>query len=439
MKKLLLSILFLGIFSSKTISAQNITNAESLSPFVEKLKNNQSVTNILFLGDSHIQADWITSYLRQKFQEKYGNAGRGLVFPYAIANSNGPDDFTATSNQTWENFRLVYEQDLFPQMGASGFVIGNNKESFIEIKFKNPKDSFTKVIIFNDDAMQNSSFSIYKNVESLKNFTSKKIERVTYQIQQGDTFPELASKFYTTTTKLKILNGNAIQNPKPNTWIKTDKVSIVYNKDFENQNQLLHNGVFSTTKTLIELPEPQSTFLMKSDAPSGNIFYGFQFLNDKKKGVVFNTVGVNGATYQDFTKFPLQTQQLKTLMPDILIVALGTNESLSNISEEDFKTHLQKLVQEWRKDFPQLPILLISPTDNIIKPQKVKEISGWIETKTQKHHLAFFNLHQAMGGSGYFKKALQRKEANADGVHFLKSGYEAQAEKIWEQLIFLLK
>ena len=38
-----------------------------------------------------------------------------------------------------------------------------------------------------------------------------------------------------------------------------------------------------------------------------------------------------------------------------------------------------------------------------------------------------------MGGTGYFQKTLQRKEANADGVHFLKPGYEKQAEIIWNR------
>lgn len=434
-KKIVLGLIF---SLSQSIIAQNITNSKSLKPFIQKLKENQSVSHILFLGDSHIQADWLTSYLREKFQNKYGNAGRGIVFPYALANSNGPEDFTSTSNQTWENFRLVYEQDLFPQMGASGFVMGNHQDSFIEIFFKNPKDNFTKVIIFNDDQMIGENFSLYKTSNSLKNYTSKKYERISYQIKSGETLPELASKFYTTTTKLKLLNGASIQNPNPNSWIKTDNVSIAYNPNFEKEITLLSKEQFSEAKTLIHLKEPQQNFLLKSNARKGNVFYGFQFLNDAKKGVVFNTVGVNGATYADFIKYPLQTQQLKSLNPDILIIALGTNESLSNISEIEFKQNVENLIQEWRKDNPQLPILLISPTDNNSKTSHAKKISEWIKEEAHKNQVAFLNLHQIMGGIGYFKKALQRREANTDGIHFLKSGYQAQAEKIWQQLSFVL-
>ena len=73
-----------------SLSAQQIENPSGMASFAQKLKANNKVTNILFLGDSHIQAGWIPEVLRQRFTEKYGYAGRGLVFPYAVANSNGP-------------------------------------------------------------------------------------------------------------------------------------------------------------------------------------------------------------------------------------------------------------------------------------------------------------------------------------------------------------
>ena len=412
------------------VKAQNIENKEVLKPFIDKLNENK-VTQILFLGDSHIQADWITSFLRNKFQEKYGNAGRGLVFPYAVANSNGPDDFTSATNQTWENFRLVYEQDVFPQMGASGFVIGNQQDSFLEIKFKNPEETFDKVIIFNDEKMNGEKFQLYKENQSLSNFVSKSAERIKYTVSSGETFPELASKFYTTTTKLAQLNGVGIKNPMEGNSYQIDKISFNYNPDFENLIEKIADYQFSGDKTLVQLSEPQNTFLMKTNAKNGNMFYGFQFLKNVKKGVVFNTVGVNGATYADFLKFPLQMEQLNSIQPDLVMISLGTNESLSSITKEDFQKNISNLVSKFKEQNPNLPILLISPTDNRLKSQKIKEIVSWIEESSQIKKVAFFNLYEATGGSGYFKKALNKKEANTDGVHFLRPGYEFQAEKIW--------
>ena len=412
------------------VKAQNIENKEVLKPFIDKLNENK-VTQILFLGDSHIQADWITSFLRNKFQEKYGNAGRGLVFPYSVANSNGPDDFTSATNQTWENFRLVYEQDVFPQMGASGFVIGNQKESFLEIKFKNPEETFDKVIIFNDEKMNGEKFQLYKENQSLSNFVSKSAERMKYTVSSGETFPELASKFYTTTTKLAQLNGVGIKNPMEGNSYQIDKISFNYNPDFENLIEKIADYQFSGDKTLVQLSEPQNTFLMKTNAKNGNMFYGFQFLKNVKKGVVFNTVGVNGATYGDFLKYSLQIEQLNSIQPDLVMISLGTNESLSSITKEDFQKNISDLVSKFKEQNPNLPILLISPTDNRLKSQKIKELVSWIEESAQLKKVAFFNLYEATGGSGYFKKALNKKEANTDGVHFLRPGYKFQAEKIW--------
>ena len=418
------------LFLTISIKSQSIEHKEVLKPFIDKLNENR-VTQILFLGDSHIQADWITSFLRNKFQEKYGNAGRGLVFPYSVANSNGPDDFTSATNQTWENFRLVYEQDVFPQMGASGFVIGNQKESFLEIKFKNPEETFDKVIIFNDEKMNGEKFQLYKENQSLSNFVSKSAERIKYTVSSGETFPEIASKFYTTTTKLVQLNGAGIKNPVEGNSYQIDKISFNYNPDFENLIDKIADYQFSGDKTLVQLSEPQNIFLMKTNAKNGNTFYGFQFLKNVNKGVVFNTVGVNGATYGDFLKYSLQKEQLNSIQPDLVMISLGTNESLSSITKEDFQKNISNLVSKFKEQNPNLPILLISPTDNRLKSQKIKEIVSWIEESSQIKKVAFFNLYEATGGSGYFKKALNKKEANTDGVHFLRPGYEFQAEKIW--------
>ena len=423
----------IAMFLTAALKSQSIENKEILQPFFNHLNENK-VSQILFLGDSHIQADWVTAFLRDKFQEKYGNAGRGLVFPYAVANSNGPDDFTSATNQTWGNFRLVYDQDVFPQMGASGFVIGNQKESLLEIKFKNPEEKFDKILIFNDEKMNGEAFQLFKEKQSLSYFVTKYPEKISYTANAGETFPELASRFYTTTTKLVQLNGVSIKNPVEGKTYQIEKNEFKYNSDFETSIEKIDDFVFSGNKTEVSLKEPQNVFLMKTNAKNGNIFYGFQFLKNVKKGIVFNTVGVNGATYADFLKYPLQIEQLKAIKPKLVVISLGTNESLSAITKEEFQNNVFQLISSFKKEEKDLPILLISPTDNALKPNKIKEIVNWIKESALQNNVAFFNLYEKTGGEGYFKKSLNAKEANADGVHFLKPGYEFQAEQIWKAL-----
>ena len=431
-RKILLISLGFSVFAS----AQKIENAENLAPFYDKLNKNESVTNILFIGDSHIQSGHISEYLRNKLQNKYGNAGRGTVFPYPLANSNGAVDFTAYSNQAWQTFRLVYEQDVYPQMGALGFVMGNSGNSFIEINFSDPKDSFDEVKIFNDNAMTGEDFTIFKTSQSLKNFIKPKKTILNYQVQNGDTFPEIAAKFNVITTRLVQLNGNNVRNAKAGQTIKVENVEILYDKQFEENLTSIGKGQFAENSTSFKFKNPTQEFIINMNGKKGNILHGFQFLKSTaKNGVIFNTVGVNGATYADFLKYSLQTKQLKSLNIDVLIVALGTNESLSSITKQEFKDNAKKLINIWRAENPNFPILLISPTDNKIKSAKAKEIASWIKEIAAENKTSFLDLHTKMGGTGYFQKALQRKEANADGVHFLKPGYEKQAEIIWNELI----
>ncbi|MDE5448195.1 GDSL-type esterase/lipase family protein, partial [Elizabethkingia meningoseptica] len=156
-------------------------------------------------------------------------------------------------------------------------------------------------------------------------------------------------------------------------------------------------------------------------------------------GIIFNSVGVNGATYADFLKYPLQMEELKQIHPDVVMISLGTNESLSSVTKEEFQKSAQDLIQAFRKDNPSLPVLLISPTDNKLKGDRIKEIVSWIKEISSQNNTAFLNMYEATGGRGYFNSSLARKQANADGVHFLKPGYTQQAEMIWKALNGALK
>ncbi|WP_100074335.1 GDSL-type esterase/lipase family protein [Chryseobacterium camelliae] len=424
------SISFLFILFLFNGQAQEIENSEVLKPFTEKLKQN-TVSTILFMGDSHIQADWLTSYLRKKFQDRYGNAGRGLVFPYHVANTNGAEDFESASNQAWETFRLVHEQKLFPEMGASGFVIGSKQNPFLEITFKNPADRFDKLFIYHDRSMDGQEFSVYTEQQPLKNFIVKKTERLNHTAAEGETFHEIVSKYNNTTTRFRQLNGDQIMHPVPGNVYKVERNYFDYNSDFENYITLIRKQKFTGFKTEVDFTQPRNVFLMRTSLP-GSIFYGFQFLKNTDRGVVFNTVGVNGATYGDFLKYPLQVEQLKTIAPDILIIALGTNEAFAPIEKEEFQSNISTLIRKFREASPGLPVLLVSPPDNMPKQNRVPEIISWMKEAAVSNQTAFFDLYTASGGKGSFRKAQVKKQASGDGVHYVKPGYESQAELIWK-------
>lgn len=112
-----------------------IIGANGIAELKKRLDSGGRV-RIVHLGDSHIQADMMTRLVRHGLQTLYGDAGRGLVFPYQLAATNPPRDIISTSSCAWRSARLV---KLSPEMesGLSGFVIradGLNPEIMLWLK-----------------------------------------------------------------------------------------------------------------------------------------------------------------------------------------------------------------------------------------------------------------------------------------------------------------
>jgi len=106
-----------------------IFNSNSLDSFYQKLydlkKSSSGVITIVHIGDSHIQADFLSAVVRNNLQQFFGNAGRGLVFPYQLAQSNAPPDISSSSNAIWQ-FNRVAHPEILITPGVSGFCIRTN-------------------------------------------------------------------------------------------------------------------------------------------------------------------------------------------------------------------------------------------------------------------------------------------------------------------------
>ncbi|MFM2359242.1 MAG: hypothetical protein RLY16_1235 [Bacteroidota bacterium] len=78
--------------------------------------------NIVHIGDSHIQADALTSVVRNGLQAFFGNAGRGIVFPHQLAQSNAAADIQSSTESEWQFNRLAHPE-IPIAAGISGFCI----------------------------------------------------------------------------------------------------------------------------------------------------------------------------------------------------------------------------------------------------------------------------------------------------------------------------
>src|SRR5258706_14462313 len=93
------------------LTNDTINNSSNLRSFFDKLyslKKEKRQINIVHIGDSHIQADFLTNTVRVLFQKEFGNAGRGLVFPGRIGRTNEPMNIFSSSKSPWDAKRIVF-------------------------------------------------------------------------------------------------------------------------------------------------------------------------------------------------------------------------------------------------------------------------------------------------------------------------------------------
>lgn len=134
----------------------------SLPHFREGLKvleaGNDTVIRVLHIGDSHIQAEFVTNALRKKLQERYGNAGRGLLSPLRLAGTNQTYEYTLkqlTSNPLLQTRLLKFPWPVRP--GVTGVAVESNSPSTIAAI--TPGDPFTQYKIFTSNGVTTNKLS----------------------------------------------------------------------------------------------------------------------------------------------------------------------------------------------------------------------------------------------------------------------------------------
>jgi lysophospholipase L1-like esterase len=79
----------------------------------------RTVVTILHIGDSHVAGDYMTAALRQRFQEAYGNAGRGLISAPGYPYFRAPGLTYAPSGAWTQNNSLKDEGQIYGLTGTN--------------------------------------------------------------------------------------------------------------------------------------------------------------------------------------------------------------------------------------------------------------------------------------------------------------------------------
>ncbi|MDP4266995.1 MAG: GDSL-type esterase/lipase family protein [Bacteroidota bacterium] len=363
------------------IQLNSISNNKALYPFYEKLfkleKNKENKISIVHIGDSHLQADFLSQKVRIFFQNTFGNAGRGLIFPYRLAKTSGQSGFSSFSPALWDNSKIIYRNRKLP-IGISGITIKTEDSSaFLKIKVFNEENldnSFDKIILFHEKSPQAYNFIISD----------------------------------TSNQQIGYINSQLNTDTSGNKYIST----AILNKPVNEFYLYAINS--DTTQHFAQI-------------------YGFLLEKSNSKGITYNTIGVNGAEYKSYNHSEHFIEQLSTLSPQLIIISLGTNEAYSGyFSEESFMNEIDKLVESIKCSNPDAALLLTTPPDSNKKRKfdnpKLKLIRSDIINYCNRNDLAYWDLYSIMGGPGSMNKWHLKRLTAPDCIHFNKKGYSIIGE-----------
>lgn len=169
--------------------------------------------------------------------------------------------------------------------------------------------------------------------------------------------------------------------------------------------------------------------------------YGIEMMNSDP-GIVYNSIGVNGAAIPNYLRCQDWEKQLSQLPPDLFILSVGTNDA--NVPATDFDTavyrrNYEEIVQKILRVNPKAAILFTVPNDAYYYrkyPNKnVAKTRDVIVHLSQKYQQAYWDFYGLMGEFGsshtWYKEGLMHK----DRVHFTWDGYLLKGDLFFEAFL----
>ena len=408
-----------------------LINPDALICFYEKLaqlnaSDSKDKINFVHIGDSHIQADLMTNVVRERLQSAYGNAGRGLVFPYNLAKTNGPWDVRFSSNGSFNSFRNVKPLSN-ENIGLTGILLQTKREDFaIELNAKEPDNYFTKIKILTPNNI--GSFDLATAKKTIV-FESQVPKTITHKIKSGDVLGSIADKYNISLTALKRANSLKSNNIRAGKTLK-----IPTN---EKQNRSISRSEFIP----LEIQKDVFSHYYKSENLLDKIYLipnkdenTFELngivLENNDKGILYHNSGVNGAKFSDYNKYPLFFEQLKALNPDVLVLSFGTNESFDHMNSDAFIAQLDLFISNARKQNPFVEIIVATPPPSLFKRKYPNTFVGDYSKKIIElafsRRVAVWDLYSDLGGLYGINQNAKAGLIGGDRVHYTKAGYEKQ-------------
>jgi D-alanyl-lipoteichoic acid acyltransferase DltB (MBOAT superfamily)/lysophospholipase L1-like esterase len=369
-----------------------INSFSPLEPFLDSLRLSNNQLRIMYYGDSQIEGDRVSNYLRRVLRKDHGGLGPGLFLPVM------PVMYTKSiwlrSSPNWKRYNYlsfrtgeITHRNLGPFMSFCSYLPEGERKAV-------PEKAFVRIHPSN---LADSAASCYEN--------------------------------------LRIFYGNTDEN-----------VSIKVKAD----NDQIFAGVLKTGSGIKEIScslKGAEDILIEFEGNVSPDIYGISI--ESKKGIIVDNIPQRGSAGLEFTMVERNNlaEAYKMLSPDLIILNYGLN-IVKNVRNDYsyFKKGLYRQLSLLKEVLPSTPVLVISVTamaeangDSIIPYRNIPAIIKAQREAARDAGAAFWDSYKAMGGKSSIIKWAQKKPALAtkDYVHFTDAGADTFSKMLVEAMFSL--
>lgn len=361
-------------------------SSESFIRFFDKLdsvyRGENNKVHIFHTGGSHIQADIYSNKLRTYLQNMNNSAQgqRGFVFPFQLASTNNPTNYRIEGNkQRWKSFRSSVNKDS-SLWGLSGITV-----------------------------VMTDTIDTLKIAANCKNYTL-----------QPYTFDRIRIFYDAPATAFCIRSLDSI-----NFIVGEHRDTLVGFVEFQlaKETELLTLEIRRTDST----GQPQFKLM------------GFELMNNHP-GVEYTSIGVNGASFESYSRCSAFERQLSLYKPDLFIISIGTNDGYTpDFDSVKFEMRYSDFIKMIQRVNPECAVLLTVPNDVYYKkkyPNKNTRIQqSVIHRLARENGMAVWDFYAVMGGLGSSQKWYHEKWMPRDRIHFTSTGYNIKGDLLMKALV----
>ncbi len=373
----------MNTFVTPDVNTFEASNAQLL----QRLKSKwdaaaQGRLTVLHFGDSHVQGGHAAQMTRHKWQSMVGSAGRGMVFPYAIAKTYSQNDYRSTFEGEWVTANSI---QVYPKMplGVSGFVARTSSpQAAFTLQFNQQFEPGAKVLKF----LYRASSAAYR-----------------LRMQSGD-----------------LLWESELQGEEGSQG-GTQMVEIAVPQLFDTLRFEVSNAEAN----------PEDFFEL----------YGVSIENTTP-GVIYHNLGVGGAAYAALRSQAYFEPQSKALATDLVILDWGTNDLIyKNTVPDQLEATIVETIRKVRAEHPDALILLTSVQDTYFRKQPITatwEFAQLIRRLAKENDCLLYDWYRVAGGADAMRTWYAYGLAQPDHVHLSATGYAIKGELLAQAMLHAL-